>query len=437
MTRKFIATFGLLTFISCGESQEAIEKVCGPCPDVASGDLAVSGSAQIDGFFKALNIFQNANARISGEFQAHLDALAAAFGATADCDGASIADCAAAVKGKIEGELTANASGGLRINYVPPRCSASASVAVQAQAECTAQADVSCTPPTIDPGSIEVECQGQCTGGCSGSCSGSCVVEATGGSCSGKCEGSCEITAMGGATCEGTCNGGCSGACSARDEQLNCKGECTGMCTGTCEAKASATASCDGNCTGKCIPPMASATCEGECRGECDAKCTGSCKGSATPPSIEGGECDADVQANCKASASAQASASLDCTPPRLDIDFDFTGEATAAAQAAFLAKMSVLKTEMVGVIQGLVNARILVEGDADANIPAIQDVLVGQIDVAGNLTVDDLEGITPYGAICVAAALLDAGAAVVDAADELGGTVSASVAVSGSIGTF
>lgn len=426
--RKIIATFGLLTFISCGESQEAIEKVCGPCPDVANGDLAVTGSAQVDGFFKALNIFQSANARLSGEFQGHLDGLAKAF-LGAGCGEMSTSECATAVKAAIEADLAANVSGGLRITYVEPKCSASVNVMVEAQAECTAEADVDCTPPSVDPGSVEVSCEGQCTGGCSGSCSGSCAVEVTGGSCSGSCEGGCDLTVAG--ACSGTCHGTCSGSCTLVDAQGNCKGECTGDCTGNCELAVAA--SCSGSCSGKCVAPMASASCEGECRGECDLNCTGGCEGSATPPTVTPPDCDAEVEANCNASASAQASASLQCTPPRLDIDFDFSGKATG--QAAFLARLSVLRVEMIGVIQGLFNARILVEGDAEANIPAIQDVLSAQIEGAADLTVDDFAGITPYGAICAAAALLDAAAAVVDAAGELGGTVTASAEVAGSIG--
>jgi hypothetical protein len=173
----------------------------------------------------------------------------------------------------------------------------------------------------------------------------------------------------------------------------------------------------------------------GECRGSCDLNCEGSCKGSAEPPSIEGGECDAEVQANCKASASAQASASVECTPPQLDIDFVFTGSATA--RAAFIARLTVIKAEMSGIIQGLVNARVLVEGDADAMIPSIDETLSAQMDAAGNLSFDALEGVTPYGALCAAAALVDAAAAVGDAADELSGTLNASVQLSAAIGTF
>jgi len=428
--RKAILLLGL-PLIGCGDTVKgAVEDVCGECPKVNEGELAVTGSAQVDGFFKALNYFQSANARISGEFQAHLDALAAAFGVECTDD---LNACATAVKGAITADIAANADAGLSIDYVAPRCSASAQVALDAQVECTAEADVDCTPPMVEGGSIEVKCEGQCTGGCSGSCSGSCAVDVTGGSCTGSCEGGCDLTVAG--ACSGKCHGTCAGTCEVMDAQGACKGKCTGDCTGTCELAVAA--SCSGMCSGKCVAPMAEASCEGECRGECDLNCTGSCTGKAEPPSVTAPDCDASVEADCKASASAQASASLECTPPRLEIDFAFSSKADAATRAAFSARLAVLKTEIIGIIKGLVNARILVEGDVDAGIPSIESVLTAQAGVAADLGFDDLAGITPYGAVCAAAALLDLGGEIADTAGELSGTLTASVEVAGSIGTF
>jgi hypothetical protein len=302
---------------------------------------------------------------------------------------------------------------------------------VEAQAECTAEADVNCTPPTVDPGSIEVVCEGQCTGSCSGSCDGSCAVEVTGGSCSGSCEGACDLEVAG--TCEGKCHGTCSGTCEVQDANGDCKGACDGDCTGTCELAVAA--SCSGSCTGKCVAPSANVDCSGECRGECAAECTGSCTGKAEPPSVEGGECDADIEADCKASASAQASASLECTPPRLEVDFAFDADVTAEARAEFLARLTVLKVEFIGILKGLANAQVLIEGDAELGIPSIEEVLTAQIEAAGDLSFDGLAGISPYGAVCAAAALVDAAGAIGDAATELSGTLTASLEIAGAIG--
>jgi hypothetical protein len=428
--RKLIPLLGL-AMVSCSQTEEGIEKVCGPCPDVAAGELAATGNVQIDGFFKALNYFQSGSARINAEFQAHLDALAKAFGV--DCAGMDTGACATAVKTAIAGEISANVQGSLRVDYVPPKCSANVNVMVEAQAECTAQADADCTPPAVEPGSVQISCEGQCTGGCSGMCSGQCAVDVTGGSCTGSCEGGCDLTA--GGTCSGTCHGACAAPddCTAKDAQGQCNGKCSGTCTGSCEMAVAA--SCSGMCTGKCVAPMATASCTGECRGSCDANCTGSCEGSATPPTITPPNCDADVEAQCNASAKAQASASLDCTPPRLDIDFDLVAE--GAAQVAFLAKMTVLKTEFIGIMKGLANAKILVEGDDTLGVPSIEGVLTAQLQGTASGSFDNLAGgITPYGAVCAAASLQDAVNAITDSATGLTATLNASVELSGAVFT-
>lgn len=416
--KKVLVGFGFL-LLGCPAAKGAVEEVCGPCPDVTDGDLLVTGSAQIDGMFKALNIFQNASTRISGEFEAHITAIGDAFG-VARKEGESIADYATAVRAEVQAQIDANIEGDLRVDYVPPQCSASVNVMVEAQAEC--QIDASCTPPKITPGSVVLSCEGQCTGGCSGMCSGSCAVEVTGGECSGSCEGACDLSV--GGSCSGTCNGTCDGSCELRDSKGTCKGQCDGTCTGSCELAVAA--DCSGSCSGKCVAPMAEASCEGQCRGSCNADCSGSCTGSATPPMVSGGSCEAE--ADCNASASAQASASLECTPPRLSIDYSFAASVDASAQASFLAKFTVFKTEVVGILQGFANARLLVEGDADLNIPAIQDVIAGQIEATADIDADALSNITPYGAICAAASLGDAVTEVGAAATELTVTLEAQI---------
>jgi len=370
---------------------DAAEKMCGPCGEVKMGDATISGDARLDGFFKAVGTLGNATASISGEFEAQVAELAAIF--DVDIEGMSLEDAVAEVKAEINAEINASVSGGLRIKYEPPKCSANVSVAVDAQASCEAKAGCEVSAE-CSGGELSVECSGQCTGGCDAECSGSCSVEVSA-VCEGTCKGSCTMEAGGG--CEGTCNGSCSGTCSLQDSEGNCKGECDGTCTGSCEPP-SAGMECEGECHGECAVE-ASGSCEGKCEGECSGSCSGGCEGTATPPSCSAeGSCEAS--ADCQASASAEASASLECTPPSLEIDFDFDASLDANAQAAFLAKMKGFKVQMVAMVQGMTKLRALVDADYAAELGIQSPVVVLQGQIEGMLDADFGDFDVPAGKI-------------------------------------
>ncbi len=422
--KKYLCLGLVVAFGGCEKITEAGEELCGECPDIAEGDVSVTGMAQIDGFFNALSILKNASDGVNANFEGRITSIGTAFGVSRG-EGESLTDFTANVKAAVSADFDASVEGGieggLRIDYVEPKCSANVSLAVEANAECTVEAG--CTGG--DTGSLAVACQGECSGGCDAMCEGSCVVEVKGGECSGSCEGTCELNAD--VDCSGTCNGTCNGTCSLQDGEGNCKGSCTGgSCEGNCEMAAGA--SCDGSCHGKCVPPTATAMCEGECRGGCQGSCTGSCEGSATPPELP----DCDASANCSASASAQGSASLECTPPRLDIDFswsaDLSGEGNASARAEFLTKFNVFRTEMVGVLQGFAQLTVLVEGNADANVPPITDTLKASFEAMAEIDATALgeafAEIPPARIGCVG----DAFVAAVSVVEELPGELSASL---------
>jgi modification target Cys-rich repeat protein len=353
---------GILT-MSCQQAADdlaaASEEVCGPCGVVAEGDVGISGNVKLDGFFQAVSTLNAATVSIQGDFKADIEALIEVF----EVDVAANATLSAKVDAliaAIEADVSANASGGLKVNYAPPRCEANVSVAVEAQAKCEVKADCDVT---VDPGSVEVECAGTCEGSCEGECTGGfeCDLKA-GGTCEGECKGSCELEAA--ATCTGTCHGDCTGTCSAYNGNNECAGACDGECTGTCELSAAAT--CEGTCTGSCKVEV-EADCEGEapkCSGSCEGTCSGSCKGSATPPSVMG-ECEAS--ADCRAQAKAQASASVECTPPSLEVGFEFSGE--ASAQAAFLARVGELKLRGIAILRGFTKYQALISGRVDGQV--------------------------------------------------------------------
>jgi len=393
-----------LTGGACDEAKEASEKVCGDCPTVAGGGVNFTGDARVDGLFKAIGNLKASTGAIKGNFDLEIRALAEVF--DVDVAGKTTAEAVALVKGKIESEIEANVEGGvaagLAVKFQKPKCSANASLAVEASADCKVeagcQAAANCKGPDVD-----VQCEGSCSGSCEGSCEGSLScdvgVEADG-SCEGECMGSCEGPSVECAgTCKGTCSinvsGKCDGECHGEcDGSTSDGGACAGSCEGTCEvsgeAKCEGTCNgscdvtkgqCDATCTGECSMSVeAKADCQGEvkCEGKCSGSCDASCEGNVTPPSCDV-DASCDAAADCNASASAQANASLECTPPSLEISYKLkasgSASANAKATAEFKAKMEAFKESMIAIAQGSYKLKALVDGDADLKIdpPAVQ----------------------------------------------------------------
>lgn len=406
---------GAFATTGCGEDNpltSASEEICGPCGVVAEGDVGITGSAKLDGFFSAVSQLNKAQLTINADFEANIDELLATFGAEVAAN-AKIDAKVDALIAAIDAEVAANVEGGLTFDYVPAKCQASVNVAVEAQAKCEVKGGCEAM---VDPGNVSVTCEGTCSGSCEGTCSGGlkCDVSASG-SCSGKCEGSCQLEAA--ATCEGSCKGDCSGACSAYDGAGKCAGKCEGMCTGTCELNAAA--ECKGKCSGSCVVE-AMAECEGEapkCEGKCEGSCKGSCTGTATPPSASA-SCDAS--ADCKAQAKAQASANLECTPPKFDVGFEFKAGASADAQAAFGAKLKVLEARGVAILQGFTKYKALIDGEVNGEVvfdPSPVALVTAELKSVVNAGIDGkLIAELPKGRIaCALPALTASGEMLVD----------------------
>jgi modification target Cys-rich repeat protein len=426
--------FGAVMVTGCGEDNPltgASEDLCGPCGLVAQGDVGISGNAKLDGFFSAVSDLNKAQVAINADFEANIDELIAAFGVDIEAD-AEIGAKVDALTASIQAELEANVEGSLVVDYVPPKCEANVSVGFEAQAQCEVKAGCEVM---ADPGKIEVECKGSCSGSCSGECTGGlkCEVSASG-ECSGKCEGSCQLEAA--AACEGSCKGTCSGTCSAYDGQGQCAGKCDGMCTGTCEL--SAAAECSGTCSGSCVVE-AMADCEGEapkCEGSCEGGCEGSCTGEATPPSASA---NCDATADCQAQAKAQASANIECSPPKLDVGFEFSAAvaADAEAQAAFGAKLAVLEAKGVAILQGFTKYKALIDGEVNGEVvfdPSPLVTVTGELQAVVELGVEgDLFADIPPGRLgCVIPAM----EASVDMLADIGADAAANLEAQGSFAT-
>ena len=341
------------------------EKLCGPCGHLKTGDVGISGNAKLDGFFAAVAKLNDATASINGDFNANIDALSQVYGVANFDASANIDTKVDALIASIKGEFKADLKGGVTLNYTPAECHASVNVAIQAQAQCEAKAGCDAK---VNPGAVDVQCEGECTGSCSGTCTGgvpTCQADASA-KCEGKCEGTCTFDAA--ATCDGTCHGKCSGTCSAMDGSGNCNGSCDGKCDGSCDLNAAAT--CSGTCSGSC-EVSANAKCSGgeapHCSGTCNGSCNANCTGKVTPPSASA-SCDAT--ADCQAQASAQANASIDCTPPSVDLSYDFSASASgdASAQADFKAHLAELKVRGIAILQGFSRYDVIIHGKTDAS---------------------------------------------------------------------
>lgn len=421
--------------------------ICGPCGSVLEGSVGISGNAQLDGFFSAVASVGDVTASVQGEFDGNIRALAEVWG-FADLEGEINADYVASLMAHIRGEIDAaiGVDGGLAIDYVPPACSASLNVAVDAQANCEASAGCECEVE-VDPGEVSVSCEGTCSGGCSAGCTGmaACNAAVQGGiECSGSCEGTCELNAQANAMCEGTCNGTCNGNCSVENGDGSCAGECDGTCEGNCELSASGSGECGGTCHGTCVAeaPALEGSCmaEIECRGECSGECSGSCQGSAKPP-MASADCECEASADCQASASAQADASVECTPPSLDIRFEISASGNlmgnASAEATFRARLGELRVRGVAILQGFAQMGAIVTGEVNGEVvfnpspvARIQAEFSGVIDAAAS---GEFE-IAPGRIDCVVPALREAAELIGSVVGETSGTLQAQAEFSTSL---
>ena len=429
-------TFGLLAggivaglaLTSLQGCEDVGSEICGPCGTIAGGSLSISGSAELDGFFNATGQLNSAVVQIRGQFNADILALAEVYGvATADVtvDSAFVASVVAAIKA----DFAASLDGGIKVVYKAPECRANIDIAVDAQAKCEAQGGCDVK---ADPGEVSVKCEGGCSGSCEGTCSGeaSCAVKAPSVKCEGKCEGSCTVEA--GASCSGTCRGDCSGTCSVKDANGQCAGSCDGMCKGSCELKAAA--SCEGTCSGTCLVEPGSASCsaEAECRGSCEGECKGSCTGKATPPRASA---DCDASAKCEGQASAQASASLECTPPSLDLQYAFSAKlmGDVNAQGAFLYRIGQLRVRAAAILQGTARLSALITGEIDGKVvfdPAPVAQITAELNAVVKLGVEgELFANVPKGRLlCVIPAMQEAVKALASVGTEAAGTIEAQV---------
>lgn len=398
--------------INCGglPGVPGVPGMPGDCPTdpeaIASASFGLKGELEgkVKAGLQASANLQNLAVEVEGEVAAACANLAMDLGASEEDtkpaeDGPgkkAEAACQAAVK--VLGEVKAKASGSLKVDVVPPKCSAS----MDAMAECAGSCDAS-----VSPGSAEVQCEGgEISGQCGGKCEGECTVEA-------------------GAECSGSCSGTCSGSCSA-----GFSGKCGGKCDGKCDGKATKAGgeTCAGTCDGKC-DAQAEGKCGGECGGSCDAACTaktgGECKGTCSGScdvKMEAPKCSGEIKppemsAECKANCDAKVSAKVECVPAKVSVKLEGSADAEAAGK---------LKAAIEKNLPALLKVTLGMKGKLEGAVASVKASVEGlQAVVKGGG-----EAALKVGA-CVAGALK----AQVDASVSINVSVSASASASGEAG--
>jgi hypothetical protein len=353
---------------------------------IAEGNAQISGVASVDAFFGSVLRFQSSAESVASGIDAQLAAIRADFGLAADAD----------VVGELQNQFSANLSAGVRIVHEPPHCSADVKATLDAQARCDA---------SVDPGKAMLACKGECelsanaAASCDANADLECTVSAPAVSCEGECHGSCQVDLSAAAACDGTCRGSCSGTCNAyvmgSSGQAQCAGRCDGMCTGSCELQLSAGASCTGKCSGECVVMNPSAGCNGALHARCKARagamvmCQGRCEGDFEPPK---------AKAECQASAKANAKCNLQCTPPRVDVKYEFASSVSLAAaeRARFAAALDTLaRVRMPALLAESERGTQVVQAGTEL-VGAARGAVKGSLDEAlsGKLSVQEAFGL-------------------------------------------
>jgi hypothetical protein len=379
---------------------------------IAEGNASISGVASVDAFFQSVINFQARAGMVTSGIDAEIRAIGAAF----NIEG----DVAAGLQTKID----ANLEGGLEIVAEPARCQVDAQASVQAAASCEGK---------VDPGSVEVQCQGSCEVeasadvSCSAEADLKCTVTAPSVACEGECKGTCSVSGSAAANCSGTCNGACDGTCSLMNGDGECAGSCEGTCMGSCDVQLEASASCEGTCRGECTVTNPDAGCEGGIRAECEAQgnamvmCEGRCSGEVTPPS---------ASVECQATAKAEASMNVECSPPRIAVHYQFAADVDAEARAEFEAGLRVLEARLPALLASVRKAEFMVGAGADLTSAAEGAVkgALGAIEADGNFRI-------LFGLRCAVGQLDEVGDALSGSTSRLNNSLGDAAALTGAVG--
>jgi hypothetical protein len=198
----------------------------------------------------------------------------------------------------------------------------------------------------------------------------------------GQCQGTCELKA--GATCEGRCQGSC--------EYEAPDGQCEAGAEVRCQAAADASASCDGSCDGEVVPPKAKA------------------------------ECEASVEAEAKLRA--------ECTPPTVEIRWQWSaGFDDPQAQAEFKAWVEGFRGRYAALLAATARAKLVLDAGAGLGKAAGGLVTSVQADFAADPSVRATVGVA-----CAVEELGTVGALIEGASTAVSGSVTAAGEISAAL---
>jgi hypothetical protein len=408
------AILGLVVGVSCDMSTATpgdVAAVAAGCPDtssvsaIAKGDWAgtfgldAKAAGKIKSGLEAALELKGFAAKLDGDLKVACGGLAKDLGKGGDFgSGTDACKAAASAVGEFKAKLGAGAK--IKLDFEPPRCTAS----MDAMADCVAKCDA-----TVEPGKVDVKCEkGKLAGTCEAECKGSCELSGAA-KCEGKCTGKCD------ANFSGSCGGECKGKCNGKTQS---GGQCNGKCEGSCSAQADG--QCGGNCSGSC-KLSGSAKCSGTCHGECSVQMKApKCEGKMEPPK---------ASAECNAKCEAKLTAEVECTPAQVVVLVD--GKVDAEAAGKFKAALTKHLPGVLKVAVGLKDQAVGVAGNVKVVIEGVESTIKAMSDaqVAARLTA------------CVAApfkAAFDAAASVqanVSVSVEVQASASASGSASGKAG--
>jgi hypothetical protein len=396
------AILGLFLGSSCDTATTTpggIAAAAAGCPDtssvsaVAKGDwsgtfgIDAKAGAKIKAGIEAALELKEFSAKLDADLKGACGGLAKDLGQGGDF-GSGTDACKAAMTALGEAKAKIGAGAKIKLDFEPPRCSAS----MDAYADCVGKCDVD-----VDPGKVDVKCEpGKLAGKCEAECKGSCDISGSA-KCEGKCTGKCD------ASFSGSCGGECKGKC---DGKTQSGGECNGKCEGSCSAQASG--SCGGKCSGSC-KMSGSAKCDGTCHGDCSVQMKApKCEGKMEPPK---------ASAECNARCDAKVTAEVECTPAQIVVGFD--GKFDAAAAAKYKAALTKHLPGVLKIAVGLKDQAIGVAGNVKVVIDGVQSTIKAMSDAQAGARL----------ATCVAAPFK----AAFDAAASVQANVSVSVDVQAS----
>ena len=383
---------------------------------IAEGNASISGVASVDAFFASVLKFQAKADSVASGIDAEVAAIRADFGIDAD------ANLETALKAQIE----ANVEGSLRVEAEPARCQVDAQATVEATARCEGM---------VSPGSASVRCEGSCEVeasadvSCSAEAQLKCTFTAPAVECMGECRGSCEVTGQAALSCDGVCRGECSAGCEVMNAQGECQGKCAGECMGSCETELGIAASCSGTCRGECVVTEPEGGCEGAVSASCEATgsamvdCQGRCEGNFEPP---------EASVECEASAKAEASLNVECTPPRVVIDYELKAVAGAEleAQARFQAAVSNLEVRLPALLASIEKGSVVADAGLDLTSDATGAVrgALSDLSADGNLRVQ-------FGLVCAVQELGAVQTAIADSSSALTGSLGVAAEIKAGLG--